>query len=155
MEAVTVVVHKHGKVEVNGVLVAEVAAGVVDDRDELARDLTLHRVSGRLLSVVQQAVAMLAGVAEKERPPAAAGFMDGLLDVTVPHPSPNVPPIQPLYDNPRHDRTYSLAYEHGRRLRVMTAHLEGAAAEADGEEEGMSRPCASSLGPMTRIRAGS
>jgi hypothetical protein len=127
-EDITVTVRHSGKVEVNGLLVAEVGVGRVEGRDELAENLTLHRISRVLLDTIQGAMNGMAEFKDKDRVAIGEGLIDGLLDITVPRsspPIPGVPPIQRRYDGP-----YDTGYAYGSRLRRLTAHLDKASDEA-------------------------
>ena len=118
---ITVTVEQSGRILVNGHLVAEVAAGKVDTRDDLARNIDLHRIADRIVDRIAEAVDTLADHDDLDL---ARGFVDGLRGLTQDHPSPGVPQI-PGTEMPL-SRAYLDGWKGGHTIRVLSDLLDRA-----------------------------
>jgi hypothetical protein len=122
---VTVVVTAGGKVTVNGVLCAEVAVGIVDSRDTLAADLTLHRVADRILERLEDLDAVLADLKAKPSLDLAEGWLDGYRGVTRTIGDASVPGGVETRVPPKSGREYEAGYSVGRYVAAMALFLAG------------------------------
>lgn len=120
----------HVRVFVDGALVAELAAGVCQDRDALAAEVTRARALEALAMFVRRWQADLEAVTRgpdhvntsfaTRKAAFALGLEDGLAGRTAPHPSgPLV-----LAAAPEHSASYRRGFEHGAALRRALTLIE-------------------------------
>lgn len=113
---ITVKVHGDGKVEVNGVLCAEVAVGQVDTRDDLEQQLTLNRISRLILGALD---ALARELKNHNAEDVAEGLVDGVKLI-----SKTIDSGGTLFElPPKHGHDYRAGYAAGQRLAVMRSHL--------------------------------
>jgi hypothetical protein len=132
--------HDRGPVRlfVHGALVAEYSCGLTQTRDSLMAEVTQARALQALKRIIQAwaetmtprpgPIAFLTIHAKAEL---LQGVEAGLLDTTVPHPYPGVPPIPP-----EHTTSYRQGYEHGQALRRCLEVIAAAEQEQTGATHG-------------------
>ena len=114
------------RVRVNGHLVAEVAAGLVDDRDLLERNIDLHRIARHVLADLEVLHKATEGLSDDQAERLAAGFIDGFRGRSEPHPM-----LEGVEGTgvPRQmaDREFRKGWDLGRTVGAMRRHLTAAA----------------------------
>lgn len=110
------------RVRVNGKLVAEVAAGQVEGRPDIERNLDLHRIAGHVMARLDALHAATEDLSDDRAERLAAGFIDGFRGRSEPHPmlegteGTGVP-------REMADREFRAGWDLGRGMAAMRSHL--------------------------------
>lgn len=119
----TIEIDEGGRIFVDGLLVAEKAAGMVESRDELADQLRLHRVADVIRKHLGAIVAHASELEDDQQAESfGAGLADGLRGRSI--------QLSSSFDAPglktarNHDRPFRQGWDAGRSLVRLLEHLE-------------------------------